>query len=597
MKVLLINPENKKSIFAYRPEDVKAFWFPKLSMPTIAAYTPSDVDVKIVDECVQDIDFNADVDLVGISVMTFLSTRAYEIAAKFRARGVKVVLGGIHVSMCPDEAALHADSVVVGEAEKTWPMLIEDFRRGEMKPMYVEKDLSDLQALPIPRRDLLKPGAYWTTNCVQTSRGCPFDCDFCTVTVFGGNQFRLRPVDEVVEEVRRLNKKFVVFVDDNIAGHKAYAKQLFKALIPLKITWGSQASLTMARDPELMELAAKSGCTGLFIGVETISTENLASANKRFNKVDKYREEFARFHDYGMQIMTGMIFGFDNDDETVFERTVEFLESNRIELTMFNILTPLPGTNLYKKMIEEGRIIDRNWENYDGRHVVFQPKLMSPETLQEGFYWAYHKFFSVPSVFRRVLPSFWKVPRKMLIVERLAVNYAFRKIVKRVPQGSLSPLANTLKDIPGMLPSIETEGLIPNAISTIRETIGTVSEQVSSAGNNLYVKVRKSAKVQALLIELDGTMDKINALELKQRIISAVEKSKMDIVINFENLKETTPAALSTLFDFGTLKDRVNPYKIKCTNLKASFSEALEKINQSGLINPLLFEIPAEEVY
>src|SRR3990172_7521520 len=236
----------------------------------------------------------------------------------------------------------------------------------------------------------------------------------------------------------------------------AEADRGFKARIHLKITWGSQASLTMARDPELMELAAKSGCTGLFIGVETISTENLASENKIFNKVDKYREEFNRFHDYGMQIMTGMIFGFDNDDETVFERTVEFLESNRIELAMFNILTPLPGTNLHKQMVADGRIIDTNWEHYDGRHVVFQPKLMSPETLQEGFFWAYHKFFSVPSVFRRVLPSFWKVPRKMLIVERLAVNYAFRKIVKRVPQGSLSPLANTLKDIPGMQEGINS---------------------------------------------------------------------------------------------------------------------------------------------
>lgn len=597
MKVLLINPENKKSIFAYRPEDVKAFWFPKLSMPTIAAYTPPDVNVEIIDECVQDIDFNAKVDLVGISVMTFLSTRAYEIAAEFRARGVKVVLGGIHVSMCPDEAKQHADSVVVGEAEKAWPQLIADFKRGEMKPMYVEKELSNLDALQTPRRDLLKPGAYWTTNCVQTSRGCPFDCDFCTVTIFGGNQFRLRPVDEVVEEVRRLNKGFVVFVDDNIAGHKAYAKQLFKALAPLKINWGSQASLTMARDPELLELAAKSGCTALFIGVESISAENLAAANKRFNKVEKFKEEFSRFHDYGIQIMTGMIFGFDNDDETVFERTVEFLEENRIELTMFNILTPLPGTNLYKQMDAEGRIIDRNWENYDGRHVVFQPKLMSPETLQEGFYWAYHRFFSFPSVLRRVVPSFWKVPRKRLILERLAVNYAFRKIVKRVPAGSLSPLAKTLRNIPGMLPSIETEGLIPNALSTLRETIGSVSEQVSSAGNNLYIRVRKSAKVQALLIELDGTMDKINAVELKQRIIAAVEKSKMDIVINFANLKETTPAALSTLFDVSTLRDKVAPYKIKCTNLKSSFSEVLEKMNQLGLINPLSLEIPAEEVY
>src|SRR3990170_8612347 len=584
MKILLISPENKKSIYAYTKEDVKAFWFPKLGLPTIAANTPPDVEVRIVDECVEDIDFNVDVDLVGISVMTYLAPRAYEIAAKFRARGVKVVLGGIHVSMCPEEAKEHADSIVVGESEKTWPILVEDFRRGELKSLYEEKDLPKLENLPIPRRELFKPNSYWTTNCVQTSRGCPFACDFCTVTIFGGNQFRLRPIEQVIEEVRRLKKGFVVFVDDNIAGNKAYAKQLFKALIPLKISWGSQASLTMARDPELLDLAAKSGCTALFIGVESISEENLAAANKRFNKVDKYREEFKRFHDYGMQIMTGMIFGFDNDDDTVFERTVEFLESNRIELTMFNILTPLPGTNLHKQMEAEGRIIDRKWENYDGRHVVFQPKLMSPETLQEGFLWAYRKFFSVPSVFKRVLPSFWKVPRKKLILERLAVNYAFRRIVKRVPEGRLSPLAKTLKNLQGRLPAIETEGLIPNALSTIRETIGNVSEQVTNVGNDLYVKVRKSAKVQALLIELDGTMDKINASELKQRIIAAVEKSKMDIVINFENLKKTTPAALSTLFDLGTLKDKVNPYKIKCTNLRASFSEAIEKINQSGLI-------------
>ncbi|MBI5756458.1 MAG: B12-binding domain-containing radical SAM protein [Nitrospirae bacterium] len=597
MKVLLINPENKKSIFAYRPEDVRAFWFPKLSLPTIAAYTPPDVEVKIVDECVEELDFNVDVDIVGISVMTYLSTRAYEIAAKFRARGVKVVLGGIHVSMCPEEAKEHADSVVVGEAEKIWPILIEDFRRGEMKPMYVEKDLSTLEGLPIPRRDLLKPGAYWTTSCVQTSRGCPFACDFCTVTIFGGNQFRLRPVEEVIEEVRRLNKGYVVFVDDNIAGHKAYAKQLFKALAPLKISWASQASLTMARDPELLELAAKSGCTALFLGVESISADNLAAANKRFNKVEKFREEFKRFHDFGILITTGMIFGFDNDDETVFERTVEFLEENRIELAMFNILTPLPGTNLYKRMDDDGRIIDRDWTNYDGRHVVFQPKLMSPETLEEGFFWAYHSFFSIPSVFRRVLPSFWKVSRKKLILDRLAVNYAFRRIVKRVPEGRLSPLAKILNGLQGRLPSIETEGLIPNALATIREKIGTVSGQVSNAGNNLYIKVRKSAKVQALLIELHGTMDKINATELKDRIISAVDKSKMDIVINFENLRETTPAALSTLFDIGSIKDKVHPYKIKCTNLRASFGEALERINQLNLINPVFFEIPADEVY
>ena len=533
MKVLLISPENKKSIYAYSREDVRAFWFPKLSLPTIAAHTPPDIEVKILDEVVEDVNFNVEADLVGISTMTYLAPRAYEIAAKFRARGVKVVIGGIHASMCPEEAKEHADSVVVGEAERTWPLLIEDLRRGELKPFYRETDLPELVGLPIPRRELLNRKSYWTTNCVQTSRGCPFDCDFCTVTIFGGNQYRLRPVEEVVEEVRRLNTGYVVFVDDNIAGNKAYAKQLFKALIPLKIHWGSQASLTMTRDPELLELAAKSGCTALFIGVESISEENLISANKRFNKVAKFREEFKRFHDYGIMIQTGMIFGFDHDDESSFERTIEFLEENRIELAMFNILTPLPGTGLYKKMDEEGRIIDRDWSHYDGRHVVFKPRLISPETLQEGFFWAYHKFYSVPSILKRVLPSFRYLPSKYLLIERLFVNRAYRRIVHRVPEGSISPLARTLRTLQGSLPAIETEGLIPNAVNTIREKIGTVSEQVSTAGSNLLIRVRKSPKLQALLVELDGTMDKINALELKTRIIAAAEKAKMDIVINF----------------------------------------------------------------
>jgi len=593
MKILLISPENKKSIYAYTKEDVKAFWFPKLGLPTIAANTPPDVEVRIVDECVEDIDFNVDVDLVGISVMTYLAPRAYEIAAKFRARGVKVVLGGIHVSMCPEEAKEHADSIVVGESEKTWPILVEDFRRGELKSLYEEKDLPKLENLPIPRRELFKPNSYWTTNCVQTSRGCPFACDFCTVTIFGGNQFRLRPIEQVIEEVKRLKKGFVVFVDDNIAGNKAYAKQLFKALIPLKINWGSQASLTMARDPELLDLAAKSGCTALFIGVESISEENLAAANKRFNKVDKYKEEFRRFHDYGILIQTGMIFGFDHDDESAFERTVEFLEENNIELAMFNILTPLPGTNLYKRMDAEGRIIDRDWSHYDGRHVVFKPKLMTPETLQEGFLWAYHKFFSYPSIIKRIVPSLWKLPHKRLLVERLFLNYAIRRIVNRVPDGSLPPLAKILKNLHGRLPSIETEGLMPNALSTLREKIGTVSEQVSTVRNSLSFKVKKSPKLQALLIELDGTMDKINALELKNRIITAMEKTKMDIVINFGNLRHTTPAALSALFDL-SIRDSLHPFKIKCINLSAAFKEALEQIN---LKNITFVEIQPEEVY
>ncbi|MBI5096692.1 MAG: DUF4070 domain-containing protein, partial [Nitrospirae bacterium] len=311
------------------------------------------------------------------------------------------------------------------------------------------------------------------------------------------------------------------------------------------------------------------------------------------NKVAKFREEFKRFHDYGIMIQTGMIFGFDYDDESSFERTTEFLEENRIELAMFNILTPLPGTGLYKKMDAEGRIIDRDWSHYDGRHVVFKPRLMSPETLQEGFFWAYHRFYSVPSILKRVLPSFRYLPAKYLLIERLFVNRAYRRIVHRVPEGSISPLARTLRTLQGSLPAIETEGLIPNAVNTIREKIGTVSEQVSTVGSSLLIRVKKSPKLQALLIELDGTMDKINALELKTRIITAAEKAKMDIVINFENLRETTPAALSALFDHG-IKDSLHPFKIKCIHLSASFSNILEQLNPNNL---MFVEITPEEAY
>ncbi len=288
-----------------------------------------------------------------------------------------------------------------------------------------------------------------------------------------------------------------------------------------------------------------------------------------------------------------MIFGFDHDDDSVFERTVEFLQENRIELVMFNILTPLPGTDFYKRMDAEGRIIDRDWSHYDGRHVVYQPKLMSAETLQEGFFWAYHKFYSYPSMIKRIVPSFFKVPRKMLVPERLAINWAYRRIIKRIPEGSLTPLAGILNAIPGTLPSKETEGFIPNAVSTIKEKIESVSEQVSTVGNNLLIKVKKSPKVQALLIELDGTMDRINALELKGRISNAIEKTKMDIVINFENLKGTTPAAISALFD-ASLKDKLSASRLKCINLSASFRAALEQINSANLT---FIEIQPEEVY
>lgn len=233
------------------------------------------------------------------------------------------------------------------------------------------------------------------------------------------------------------NKGVIHFNDDNIVGNKAYSKQLFKALIPLKIKWGGQASLTMVNDQELIDLAVRSGCFALFFGVESISEKNLISVNKKFNKVEKFSDEFKKLHDNGILIHAGMIFGFDNDDESVFERTVDFLSNNRVEMAMFNILTPLPGTGFYKKMDAEGRIIDRDWAHYDARHVVFKPRLMSPDTLQKGFFWAYHYFYSSCSIARRILPNIRTYPKRRVLertIESLYINYALRRYSKRWPR-------------------------------------------------------------------------------------------------------------------------------------------------------------------
>ncbi len=574
MKLLLISPELKDSHFKFSKKEVKSFWFPRLSLTTIAGLTPPDVDIKLIDESVEDVDLNMDVDLVGISVMTFMAPRAYELADHFRSRGIKVVLGGIHPSMLPEEAKLHADAVVIGEAEEIWPRLIEDLKRGELKPLYKMEGYPKLDMMPPQRRDLLKQGAYMTTNCVQTTRGCPFDCEFCSVTIFCGNTFRLRPIEEVVKEVEGIKGDFVAFVDDNIAGNKDYAKKLFKALIPLKKKWGSQCSLTMARDPELMDLAEKSGCVAMFIGIETLSEENLASANKSINRVKEYEKQIAIFHDHGMMVNAGMIFGFDYDDESVFERTVDFLIQNRVELVLFSILTPLPGTALHARLESEGRIIDRNWAHYAGRNVVFKPRLLSPEALEEGYFWAYHKFYSIPSIARRMLHP------QQRFLGRLGLNYGYRRMVLRAPKGRVSPLSRVINSLHGKFPSFERENMIPNALSNIKEKVGEVSGQIDRF---LHVRARKNDDLSSLQVDLAGTMDKLNAKEIKKRILAAAERARMDIIVNFENLRYITPSGLKALIDKDLFRTIGPDVKVRCLNLKSSFKQVIDEMKFSNI--------------
>lgn len=572
MKILLISPDLQGSIFRYSRREVRSFSFPRLTLPLLAALTPSQHSIRLIDESVEDIDFDADVDLVGISLLTFLAPRGYEIADRFRERGIKVVLGGMHASALPEEALVHADAVVVGEAEEIWPTLLEDFQRGELKRIYKFGRRPSLQGLPRPRLDLLKREGYLNANCVQATRGCPFGCDFCAVTDFFGNSYRLRPIDEVVEEVASLPGRGFVFVDDNIAGNRAYAKELFSALIPLGKSWGSQCHLGLADDSELLSLAAKSGCSHMFIGVESISQANLKGVRKSFNKVSKYEESIARFHDQGIVVNAGMIFGLDEDDDSVFPTTVEFLEKNRVELTLFNILTPLPGTRLYARLEEEGRIIDREWSHYDGRHVVFRPKRMSPETLSDGFFWAFHHLYSWRSMLTRLPRS------KARKIPLYYVNFAYRHILKRIPKGGLTPLAKVLQKGEARIPVRERAPvLIPNALEAIKSKAGEISSRLDAF---LHVKMQKMEWPSGLHISLEGIMDKAGGKVLRRRIEEVVKRKKTEIIIDFERLRYATPKGIQALFAWkDKSKKKGQEWRARLVNVGPALREILSQID------------------
>lgn len=380
------------------------FRFPYLAVTTLAALTSDDWDISIVDENVDNLSFSDLPDLAAISIMTPLAKRGYEIADTYRQQGVPVVLGGIHPTMMKDEAKAHADAVVLGEAEAIWPQVLSDFKRGDLKSFYRADNFCSLDRLRIPRRDLLNKDAYFFVNTIQTTRGCPFDCDFCSVTSFYGRTFRVRPVEDVVNEIGQVGGGFIFFVDDNIVGTPSYAKELFRALIPLKVKWFSQASLSIVKDRELLDLAQNSGCKGLFIGFESLSQKSLQAMGKPINRVNRYAEAIRMIHDHGIGIQGSFIFGTDNDDASVFSKVLRFIEKTHLEAAIFSVLTPFPGTRIQKALQRENRIIHTDWEKYDMNHVVFKPKKMTPEELQDGFDWVYKKLYGYRSILTRLFP-------------------------------------------------------------------------------------------------------------------------------------------------------------------------------------------------
>ncbi len=426
-----------KNLLLVLPQNERGFWgkvtrgktgFVRLSLPTVAALTPADWQVSIHDSRVQPVDYDCKADLVGITAFTAEIPSAYEIADGFRKRGIPVVLGGVHASALPQEALDHADAVVIGEAELIWEPLFRDLEAGKLQRIYRGETLCDMQEMKIPRRNLLDRSLYVACfNTVQATRGCPFDCDFCAVTGVFGRKFRTRPVAQVVEEIRGFDTRDFLFVDDNICGNPQYAKELFRAIIPLKRTWGGQTSITFAHDEELLDLYAKSGGRYAFIGFESLSEQSLANLNKKWNRAGGFGEAIRRIHKAGINILGSFIFGLDEDDPSVFQRTLDFIVEHRIDAVEYHVLTPFPGTRLFDALESQGRIKDRNWAKYHTGEVVFQPMNMSMEELQNGFYRVFRESYSLRKVIQRTFRSYRGIP------SRLAMNWSYRRKARRMP--------------------------------------------------------------------------------------------------------------------------------------------------------------------
>lgn len=413
-KVLLITAESEESRFVRHRRLIR---FPQLTMPLIAAYTPETWEVTHVDEIVQRINYDIDVDLVGITANTPAAPHAFAVSQKFQARGIPTIIGGPHATLMPEETKEHCDAVVIGEGETVWAQLLDDVEKGDLKPFYRCDVLPTLLNTPHPRWDLIKGRVYGKGITIAT-RGCPFACEYCTIPAMYQRKMRYRPIENIVEEVKVMPGRALIFWDDNIGANKEYAKSLFKAITPFKRWWTSQATHDVAFDDEFMELAANSGCKALFLGLETISQGSLDKANKRHNTVEKYKEVLRRFHYYGIAVQAGTVFGFDGDDRSIFRRTVEFYKEIGLDSATISVLIPFPNTPLFRRLDAEGRILTRDWSKYDGKkHVVFQPAQMSPEELLMGMEWAARQFYSVPSIFERMRKSrcglWWNIPRNV----------------------------------------------------------------------------------------------------------------------------------------------------------------------------------------
>ena len=432
MKILLILPHDKT--YRYKKGTfVKFLKYPPLTLTTLASLVPKqlDAEVQIIDEGVQTLPDKIDADIVGITVLTATANRAYMLADKFRSEGKTVLLGGIHVTALPEEAKQHADSVMVGCGEDTFPQALIDYSNNQLKPIYESHINGEIKSLPVPSRNLLIPSLHPITNTIMATRGCPNHCKYCCIPTMTRGQYIKRPIEEVIQEIKSMNmKEQFIFLDANLTADEKYVEELYNALIPLKIKWFGLTTVTFAKNDYLLDLAAKSGCNGFLMGLETICQQSLQDISKQFNKVGEYAQAIEKFHAKNIPILGCFMFGFDSDSPDVFKKTLEFIDNIKVNVVRPTVITPFPGTKLFEKLDNEKRILTHNWDNYDYEHVVFEPKQMTRKELYTGLAWLWKNLYTHKRIFKR---SF--VNSKFNPIVFLS-NYAFRfhamKYYKRV---------------------------------------------------------------------------------------------------------------------------------------------------------------------
>lgn len=398
MKIKLISPR-----MSLRPMDseYKRRMSPSLSLLTVAALTGPEHEVSLADENAAEWIPNDPTDLAGITINVDTSLRGYQIADHYRKRGIPVIMGGIHASANPDEALEHCDAVCIGDAEGNWPRILSDLQAGTLQSKYYQAAAPDLSATPPPRWNLLDPSGYLYTNIVAASRGCPFRCAFCYNSCPYVHVHRNRPIKKVLEEIERLETRHIMFIDDNFIGNPQWTRRFIDAIRPLGLTWNAAVSANIISHLDLLDAMRASGCQSLFIGFETVNQASLDSVFKHQNRRHSFDRLVHEIHSRGIMINASLVFGLDHDGPDIFQTTLDWLVASRIETMTGHILTPYPGTALFKRMEEEGRIIDRDWSHYNTAHVVYQPRKMSRRELYQGYLWIYRRFYSLRNILKR----------------------------------------------------------------------------------------------------------------------------------------------------------------------------------------------------